>query len=66
MSTNENKNAAVRYESMEEIVFAKRNKEYGAYDLRKKYAKYMLLSFLIALFIVAGGLAKPIYEGKTP
>jgi protein TonB len=62
MSTNENKNAAVRYESMEEIVFAKRNKEYGAYDLRKKYAKYMLLSFLIALFIVAGGLAKPIYE----
>jgi periplasmic protein TonB len=62
MSTNENKTAGVKYGSMEEIVFAKRNKEYGAYDIRKKYSKYVILSFFIAIFIVAGGLAKPVYE----
>lgn len=33
--------------SLDEIVFQKRNKEYGAYDLRKNYSKILLRSFLI-------------------
>jgi periplasmic protein TonB len=48
--------------SLDDLVFANRNKEYGAYVLRKKYSKYVLLSFLIAIFILAGAIAKPIYD----
>lgn len=39
--------------SFEEIVFNLRNKEYGAFYLRKKYKKILLLSFFIAFFIVS-------------
>lgn len=35
-----------------EVVFENRNKEYGAYDLRKKYVKYLAISFSIILGIV--------------
>jgi periplasmic protein TonB len=39
------KNPAV---TLEEIVFEHRNKEYGAYVLRKKFRKYLSIAFLIA------------------
>lgn len=48
--------------SMEELVFAKRNKLYGAYDLRKKYGKHILLGFIISLFVLGCAVAKPLYE----
>lgn len=35
-----------------DIVFEKRNKEYGAYYLHKKYVRYLAVSFSIILFIV--------------
>lgn len=40
--------------SLDEIVFEKRNKEYGAYDLRWNYPKYLTRAFLIgtAIFLV--------------
>lgn len=40
--------------TMDEIVFENRNKEYGAYDLRTKYPKYLFRAFLIgtALFVL--------------
>jgi periplasmic protein TonB len=36
----------------EEILFENRNKNYGAYQLRKKANKYLLVGFLLSLFLV--------------
>jgi periplasmic protein TonB len=47
-------------ESLEEIVFKHRNKEYGAYLLRKKYRKYVSVSLLIALFVIGSLVAYPV------
>lgn len=38
-----------KHESLDEIVFKERNKEYGAYYLRKVYKKYTTRSLLISL-----------------
>ena len=53
------KNQAV---TLEEIVFEKRNKEYGAYVLRKKFRKFLLLAFLISLFSVGGAILVPFIQ----
>jgi protein TonB len=45
--------------TLEEIVFENRNKEYGAYYLRKKYNKYVIIAFLIAFFGVSTAVAVP-------
>jgi len=43
---------SVRVESMDEIVFAHRNKEYGAYEIRKRYKKNVTKSLVIAFVIL--------------
>jgi protein TonB len=48
--------------TLEEIVFEKRNKEYGAYVLRKKFVKFLLIAFLISLFSIGGGVLVPYIE----
>ncbi len=54
------KNASsYRAETIEDMVFEGRNQEYGAYVLRKKYRKYLLIGFLISLFGVSTGVAVP-------
>jgi protein TonB len=54
--------------SFEEIVFANRNKEYGAYQLRKKQKGYLIIAFLFALLFVASSVITPMiynhYKGK--
>jgi periplasmic protein TonB len=45
--------------TLEDIVFENRNKDYGAYDLRKKYGKYLMLAFLLSIFVVSSGIAVP-------
>jgi len=40
----------------DDIVFARRNREYGAFDLRSHYARNTVIGFIVALVIV-GGLA---------
>ncbi|MBI5540355.1 MAG: energy transducer TonB [Bacteroidia bacterium] len=48
---------SVKVEKLDEIVFAHRNKEYGAYELRKKYNKTVTRALFIAfvvLIITAG------------
>ncbi len=45
--------------TLEEIVFEKRNKEYGAYVLRKKFRKFLLIAFLISLFSIGGAVLVP-------
>jgi protein TonB len=37
---------------LNELIFAKKNKEYGAYQLRKSYNKYVTIAAWIAIFIV--------------
>lgn len=46
--------------SFEEIVFSKRNKEYGAYYLRKRYKKYLLVAFFLSFFIVSSAVVVPL------
>ena len=42
----------VRSSALDELAFAGRNREYGAFDLRSRYRKYLLLSTLIGIAIV--------------
>lgn len=49
-----------RIESLEEMVFKSRNKDYGAYVLRKKYQKYTLISLLIGVFAIGAAVAYPV------
>ncbi|MBN1200152.1 MAG: hypothetical protein JXA23_12425, partial [Bacteroidales bacterium] len=56
-------------ESLEEMVFRNRNKTYGAYMLRKKYKKYIIVSMIFSFLVMAGVVAYPIItavvnEGK--
>jgi len=43
----------MHHEVFDDIVFEKRNKKYGAYDLRRKYVRYLLLGFFISIFCIA-------------
>lgn len=52
MEQNEKNKGVPWYEGMDEIIFQSRNKEYGAYFIRKKYKKYLFVSFLIAFFML--------------
>jgi protein TonB len=45
--------------TLEDIVFENRNKEYGAYDLRKKLQKYLIIGFLVSFVAVSSGIAVP-------
>jgi len=49
-------------ESLEELVFENRNKEYGSYQLRKKYKKYVLTALAIALFLFGIVIAYPLIK----
>ena len=49
-----------RVESLEEMVFRARNKDYGAYVLRRKYQKYTLISLIIGIFIIGATVAYPV------
>jgi periplasmic protein TonB len=55
MKTNE--------ESFEDIIFENRNKEYGAYDLRRKYSKRGTIAMIIALVIVSFAVGGPLIAG---
>lgn len=48
--------------SFEEIVFSHRNKEYGAYYIRKRYKKYVILAFFMAFFVVASAVVVPLID----
>ena len=48
--------------SMDDIVFANRNRAYGAYLLRKKYNKYILIAFLISFIFITITVAIPVID----
>jgi len=52
---------------LDELIFAKKNKEYGAYKLRKAYSKYLVIAMWIAILMVFLGTAGPtIYRTLNP
>ena len=54
-------------ETLTDIVFEKRNKSYGAYVLRKGYRSVLLISLLLAFFLLASAFVYPImvsYKSK--
>ncbi|NJK97389.1 MAG: energy transducer TonB [Bacteroidales bacterium] len=51
--------------SFEEIVFSNRNKEYGAYVLRKSQKRYIIIAFLISFgFVSSAVVTTYIYNSK--
>lgn len=46
--------------SMEELVFANRNREYGAYVLRRVYPRNLMLAFWIAVTLFTGAVTTPL------
>ena len=49
-----------QFPSLDDLAFFGRNKEYGAYYLRKKYSKHLLISLLISVFIFLSLITTPI------
>lgn len=46
--------------SMEELVFANRNKAYGAYVLKKMYPRNLMIAFWLAVTIFTGSVTTPL------
>jgi len=51
--------------SFDDIVFESRNKEYGAYRLRKKYNRNIVISVLIGTIIIATAIITPYLNAKA-
>jgi protein TonB len=51
--------------AFDDIVFESRNKEYGAYSLRKKYSRNVILSLLIGVIIMATAIITPYLNAKA-
>jgi protein TonB len=51
--------------AFDDIVFEIRNKEYGAYSLRKKYSKNVLISLLIGILILGTAVITPFINAKS-
>ncbi len=51
--------------AFDDIVFEIRNKEYGAYKLRKKYSRNVLISLLIGIIIMATAIITPYLNAKA-
>ena len=49
-------------ESLEEMVYKNRNKEYGSYQIRRKYRKYITISTIISLFLLGLIVAYPLIK----
>lgn len=47
-------------ESLEDIVFERRNKEYGSYFLRKKYKRYLTIALIIGMILLGGAVGYPL------
>jgi len=55
----------LRAPAFDDIVFELRNKEYGAYRLRKKYNRNVLIALLIGIIIIATATITPYLNAKS-
>ena len=51
--------------AFDDIVFERRNKEYGAYTLRKKYNRNVLIALLIGTAVIATAVITPYLNAKA-
>src|SRR5659263_332973 len=51
--------------AFDDIVFEERNKEYGAYRLRKKYNRNVLIGMMIGIIILATAIITPYLNAKA-
>ncbi len=55
----------IRVPAFDDIVFESRNKEYGAYRLRKKYNRNVLISIVIGIIIMSTAIITPYLNAKA-
>jgi len=55
----------IKAPSFDDIVFESRNKEYGAYSLRKRYSRNVMISLLIGTVIMATLIITPYLSAKA-
>ncbi|NLN31289.1 MAG: energy transducer TonB [Bacteroidales bacterium] len=55
----------IKAPAFDDIVFEHRNKEYGAYSLRKKYKRNLLISLLLGLIILSTAIITPYLNAKA-
>jgi protein TonB len=58
-------NEKIKAPAFDDIVFETRNKEYGAYKLRKKYNRNLLIGLLIGLIILTTAIITPYINAKA-
>ena len=51
--------------SFDDTVFENRNKEYGAYQLRKKYNRVVMIATLIGIFVISMAIIVPYLQAST-
>jgi periplasmic protein TonB len=67
MENNINTISYDTFVTMDDIVFEGRNQEYGAYELRKKYRRFLTIAFLIAFLGISAAMVSPViaaYQNK--
>jgi len=55
----------IRVPAFDDIVFEKRNKEYGAYKLRKKYKRNVIIALIIGILILSTAVITPYLNAKA-
>src|SRR4030042_1642052 len=55
----------IKAPAFDDIVFEIRNKEYGAYKLRKKYSRNVLIATLIGVIILSTAIITPYLNAKA-
>ncbi len=55
----------VFYPEFDDIVFENRNKEYGAYSLRKSYNKSMTIALFVGMFLILAATVTPYLMAST-
>ncbi|OFY59492.1 MAG: hypothetical protein A2Y87_08430 [Bacteroidetes bacterium RBG_13_46_8] len=68
MENNSNTVRSDQYMTMDEIVFEGRNKEYGAFYLRKRYRRFLIIAFFIAFIGIIAAMVSPViaaYQNKN-
>lgn len=50
----------------DDLIFKSRNREYGAYQLRKKYKSFVITGIIISVFIACSVVIVPFMANRTP
>ena len=58
-------NEKINAPAFDDIVFEERNKEYGAYKLRKRYNRNVTIALLIGILIIATAVITPFISAKA-